>query len=255
MLFSDAEAGTWIPGYHHSAANSRFSRGDDLLVLDEPAEHMRREVGSNGHFVEYANGYSAGIPNGDAESYAVGPYSLDSGAHSQRVLHYFKGAGLPVDQIGGVGINTWMSEGGRVPLSDRETGALPELRKLIGYVTVVQRVVLGVPVEDSFAWAMFNKNDDVVYEQVWWPELRGSIIADIVAFQARLKDGGFVGRLLREDGEGRLVVHHATPTGERWYSQVTYDVWRKGDAQVRSFDVSGNETQLVAWSSPASGPK
>lgn len=105
--FPDAADGNRIPGHRHTAAYSKFNRGSGVAV-DQSTVDVRREIGANGMFIEYTNGYSAGIPNGNAESYALGPYSTDSAVHSQHVLQYFLGAGLPADQVAGTAINTWM---------------------------------------------------------------------------------------------------------------------------------------------------
>lgn len=259
MLFPDVDGNAPIAGYRHQANRSKFSRGVGALVIDNSTTYVRREIGSNGVFVEYDNGYSAGIPNGNSVSFSVGPYASSGAAHSARVLEYFKTAGLPEAQISGTAINTWMSEGGPTVESSESGKRLPlagaQERRLIGYVTIVQRAVDGVPVGDSFAWAMLNKDEEAIYEQVWWPDLRMSISAEIAAFKDRLAEPGFREQLVKGDGEGRLVVHHATPTGERWYSSVTYDVLLKGDPETHHFDVTGKEVRLAAWDPVADSGK
>lgn len=103
-----------------------------------------------------------------------------------------------------------------------------------------------MPVVDSFAWATFNRNGEVAYEQVWWPELRPGLVAEARAFQAALRVADFRNSLTGSDGDGQLAIHHATPTGERWYSTVSFDVPRKG-AEPKHFGVDGKEIRLAAW--------
>lgn len=248
MLFPDQLGPARIPGFSHVPQFSKFFRSNEVVSVEDDGV-VRKEIGPNGVFVHYANGYSAGIPNARAPSFQAGPYSNDVPTHHARVLAYFKSAGLPADQVGSTSVNTWMREGG--PMQEMTpqgpvAKAVVAYRELIGHVSIISRVVEGVRVADSFAWAMFNKNDEVVAEQVWWPELRDGLVAEVKAFKSALGPS-FRAKLPVElaQTQGELVIHHANPTGEKWYSTVSYDV-NQGQ-EMRHFDASGAQ---VSFNSP-----
>ena len=96
------------------------------------------------------------------------------------MVAYFKAAGLPPEQIGGVHVNTLMAGGGMVGARSSD--------RLVGYYSVVERVVDGMPVGDSYAWARFNIDDDVVEEEVFWPELPSEVRDQIGTSTMKLQD-------------------------------------------------------------------
>jgi hypothetical protein len=245
-------------GYRHTIAKSKFHLGTGPFIVEDDGM-IRKTRGEHGIFIEYSNGYSSGIPNARSGILNAAPYSQDSTAHTAHVLGYFKEAGLPQDQILRADIMTMMEEGGRMEEITPEGArvkAEPDYRKFHGFMTVLNRVVMGIPVPDSFAYAVFNADDRVTSETVWWPDLRATLIPEIEAFKRLAADPSYVASLPADVAKlpGALAIHHATPTGEHWYASVTYDVYRPSGLAVRHFDVAGKEVRF-GWSRPMSGVK
>jgi hypothetical protein len=107
-------------------------------------------------------------------------------------------------------------------------------------------------VEGSYAWAQFNKNEDVVAEEVWWPELPATVhqkIAElrgilgtpsaIVAWKAKLPS-----ELQPESGE--IVVHHARPTVDAWFVEVTVDFQKRGRLNIPRYTAAGTSFEPPA---------
>jgi hypothetical protein len=211
-------------------------------MLATPDGLERRYVGAQGAFFEWDNGFSAGIPNSPIVSEQRGPYAREPEAHRARVLAYFAKSGLPQDQIFGVSFTTKMQAQGRVD----DPVVRPEFVK---YTHTVHRGLAGgtVPVPESFAWASFNADDNVTFEEVWWPDLPSSVTVDVATMQATVapgQDATFRSRLPTEMAQkpGRVTVHHSMPSADHWYAQVTWDV--DHDSQTRSFDIRGSEVDF-----------
>lgn len=231
-----------IPGYRHTFANSRFAVGATAAVEDKGG--VRRYTGEDGVFLEWTNGFAHGIPNATASSKAAAPLSYDSATHSARTLAYFKAGGLPQDQIGDVAITTLIKQTGEVATGKQLS------RELLGYTTVIHRKIDEVLVAESVAWARFNINDDVVAEQVWWPELPPSLHDEISQFKAVLADPAQEVALRSKlppavaGKSGALAVHHARPVGQAWYLGVTLDI--TAGSRTFSFDRFGAERRYLA---------
>lgn len=244
-----------IAGYSHAPEKSRFARGEGEVRLEERST-ARKETSSNGVFAQMLNGFSLGVPDADAQSWNPGPFSSDADAHTERVVSYFLESGLPKEQMGGTTINTWIAQGGpttiTTPDGQRIAAQVNEQRVFLGYVSKLERQVAGVSVEDSFAWALLNAKSEAVWEEVWWPELRGTLLTDIERFKERTHDSEWLAGL-GQRGDGHLAIHHATPMGEKWYSVVTYDV--VGGPEVVHFDVDGRRLMLSAWEDAKGGAR
>jgi hypothetical protein len=131
---------------------------------------------------------------------------------------------------------------------------------LVSFTTILQRAVNGVSIPDSFAWATFNENDEVVSEQVWWPELPASARSEIAGFQAILQDASaaavFKSKLPSDlQGEqGTLALHHGPPTVVAPYASVTLDFTKRGNPNVRHLDKSGADVQFGSAAPVLPGP-
>lgn len=244
--------GPRIAGFRHERRQSKFALGTLLHVQEETtadgaAAVGARHVGTHGVFMEWANGFTMAIPNADAASDSAGPFSESSIAHNERVVRYFTEAGLPVDQIHNPHVITMIRHSGTIEGAKRGE---PPTRELIGFNTVIDRTIDSVPVADSYAWARFNKNDEVVAEQVWWPELPLALHDEIASFRSILGDmvarSSFRAKLPKavEGEDGTLCVHHSMPTGYGWYLKVTLDFVKRDRTHVLSFDRDGVEVKF-----------
>lgn len=169
-----------IRGYRHELTRSKFRPGTALESrLDQG---FQKVIGMDGVFaVRERTGWAAAVPNGGAPSTRRPRYPGVASDHNARVLSYFKVAGLPEEQIGGVHVHTLM-EGSGLTASARPTD------KLVAYYSLLERVVDGVPVADSFAWARFNADDEIVEEELYWPDLPSALHSQISEFKQKLAD-------------------------------------------------------------------
>jgi len=245
-------------GYQHVSSRSRFHMGN--LVEQKSEFGFAKQVGTEGVFATVPrSGWVLGIPNGDASSKNVGPLTSSPETHNQRVRDYFVGAGLAEGQIANINAHASMRQGGAIgdPGSDVAVFA--------GYTSVISRQINGVPVAESFAWASFNANDDVIEESVYWPTIADATIQEAKAFQDFVADAAigpaFRSALPRGITEGKIMIHHSP--GDPWATDevvVSYDILEAevgGSGQVRHFDRHGKAFQLKHESvtPPASSPK
>lgn len=243
-------AGDVLAGFRHTLANSLFWHGTTTPQLSDDGL-SKKYVGEFGAFVEWSNGFSLGLPNANSPSITAGPLSQSSAVHTDRVLSYFKGAGIPADQIGEVRLTTLMQRGGD---STGET-----FSNLVGFTTILTRKIDGVRVEGSFAWAQFNANNVVVAEQVWWPELPSSLLTKTQAlrqtFASAAQEAVYRAKLPPEvaTAKGEVVLHHAPPLAVDWFSDVTFDI--QGEAgTVRAFDSASAEVIYASRLLPTPPP-
>lgn len=205
---------------------------------------MLATVGSEGTFVEWANGFSAGIPDAHAPADHAAPFSLTGETHNQRVVAYFKACGLPEAQIGEIQISAAMQQTGTL-----ERKNAPQL---IGYTTTLGRQAAGVRVAGSYAWASFNANDDVVAERVWWPELPKRLSDEAAAFAQSMRvtssSGAYRASLPADVAAevGEVVIWHSPPFWKSWTARTLWEVRAKGDASSRTFDLDGREVDLAS---------
>ncbi len=238
-------------GFRHTLSKALPSGSMSPLRTETGADGTTRHFTDTGVFVEMANGYSSFSLNGHGSLDKYTPFSNNAETHNSRVKSYFLAAGLPASQIGDVSIATLMREGGTASLADTQ-------RELLGYMTILRRVVDGVPVATSCAWAQFNAEGRVVAERVWWPPLAESTRTQLAEFSAVISNAArkseFNDRLPRsaQTSNGRLVIHHALPLGEKWYERVTWDV-SIGNVDY-SFDINGQELRIVGWTDEWEAP-
>ena len=236
-----------IPGYRHSIAASKF--WSISPKVDKASSSFTRYAGDDRMMIVLPNGFVSGSTHANAVARGVGAYSTDSNAHNAHVVSYFLAAGMPADQMSAPHVTT------RV-LSVGTEAAGETARRLLGYTTVIGRVVEGTRIEGSFAWAEFNKNNETIDEQVWWPELPASIRDDVNIMKSVVGDSSksatLRSKLPREvDGEaGEIVVHHEPPMGASFPTKVTLDFGKPGRPTVLSFDINGEPVQFVPTVDP-----
>jgi hypothetical protein len=64
--------------------------------------------------------------------------------------------------------------------------ATPASGHLQFFTTIIPRVVGGIRIVGSYAWATFNANGEVVGEEVFWPQLPQSLLADAIALRTKV---------------------------------------------------------------------
>lgn len=229
-----------MPGYAHSLARSRFKigQGPSLEVNTPTLQRWRGTLGSIAF--DPTNSWSMAILNADAPA---GPYILDETTHNDRVKAYFLAAGIPLDQIGSVQ-TTYQAH----VTGTRGANSGPQLDSI---TSILRRVVHGIPVPESVAWAKMTTDGNVDAECVFWPPIDSSTLQNAVNLAAKVADQGghaaLVARLppiVREIG---VVIHHtdpsmhSTPTAYAAFDAVV------GSVQVeapRHFDSNGTEFRL-----------
>lgn len=205
-LSSSEMASSSIAGYAHTFDKSKFRVGRGPSDLSNSG--FLKVVGPYGVFaVDPVNHHAAGVANADSPT---GTFTRSASDHEARVLSYFATAGVPSDQVGGVHSTVSAAGGGR--------GGDPDATRAmsIQYTSIVGRAIKGIPVAESHAWARFDDNDDVVAEDVYWPEIPTDALDEALTIADQLKDtataAGFRAKLPAEvaTAEGRVLIRHSS---------------------------------------------
>jgi len=236
--------------FKHSFANSKFHIGANAGAMTHLG--LNKYVGSEGSFAtDPRNGSVRAILNGDSPTLLnFKPLTNDPAVHNATTLAYFKGAGLPAAQVGDVQALPSMQGG-----SDAKGNV--DAPKFTGYASIVYRTVSGVRVPDSFAWAIFDANNEVVQESVHWPEIPQAAIAEALAMQKMMASpasaAAFHASLPAEAqaaaaaDEGEVTIRHGATDAADPSPFASYDVLvpgRNGErGKTRHFDRSGKEIQ------------
>jgi hypothetical protein len=228
------------PGFQQGPERSRFALGGATHEVQEYG--FAKLVGPNGVFsTNLHNGMVIALPNANAPVAAAPPgYAPDPDRHSSAVLQYFREAGLPKDQIGGMHVLTRLSLSGR-------TGERAGSPSVDGYTSVIERQVEGIPVPDSFAAAQLDPQGQVTAEWVYWPAIPASVIATAKQLRTALTGPGpqqsFLARLPSYLPPGQVVIRHAsgTVTGP-FQAFASYDVLARLE--------SGGGTGLPGYPAP-----
>jgi hypothetical protein len=235
------------PGYVHHANASKFHLGANTSLTSDG--YLERTVGDEGAFtLEPIKGVSLAILAAKAPVAQRPPLTTDGDAHNAAVRAYFVTAGLPESQIDSVSVHAHMQAGGLI------TAGFPE-SKLVKFTSVISRIVGGVPVSDSSAYASFNADGETTSEFLYWPQIPAATLADAKALQERISDPDQLASLLAQAGlqasalGGRVVIHHTRhtqlPPLEFW---ATYDVM-VGKSEIH-VDSNGKVNQLGAHAQP-----
>jgi hypothetical protein len=244
-------SGDVAAGYLHAPQNSRFRIG---TFKDEKSEHgLRKTIGSDGVFaVDERNGSALGVPNGDAVALLKRPLTTNADVHNERVLAYFKSAGLPSAQVSGVHVTASMI-GSAHGVDESPESVDVQGADLEGFQSVLERTIDGVPVPDSFAWARFNEDDDSVWENVHWPPIPRGVVEAARAMQRSLEATGKRQGLaklagVRDPTTLRVTIRHSSfavegPVASLASVDAIVD-GGKGKARVAHLDLEGRELSL-----------
>jgi hypothetical protein len=238
--------------FRHLRSASRFNVGKDAREVREAG--FTKTVGSEGVFATHdTTGAVYSVPNATASAARARPLS-DPKAHTEQVLAYFKGSGVPQDEIGGTHITTAMAAEGTA-------GEAPHQVKprLVGYYTHLDRVIDGIPVVGSMAWARLSDAGEVVEESVYWPAISSNTVAGARALAAiaadPAKEASLRSAITRNAPDaaglkGRVIIKH-TPGHEspEFVEAAVYDVeitniGGKGATVHKSFDIVGKQVRL-----------
>lgn len=244
--------------FRHSLSVSRFRIGQVVTQVGEAG--VARTVGTFGVFaVEQANGAvlavpsSPGIPKRNAASIpSVKALTTDASIHNARVFEYFRAAGLPTSEVGGMHVTTTME--GSAPI--RQRTILPSDSHFVAYTTHLERQIDGIPVTDSQAWASFNANDEVTSEGVFWPAIPAEVVAQAQTLRKLTADAArhnalrsSIQKTMPELGDtaGRVVIAHTPPSYRGPITTVAvYEVTPRGiGAYVHRFDETGSPVVLA----------
>lgn len=245
--------------FRHTLHRSRFRIGQIIQAAQDST--IERTVGEGGVFaINLLNGAALATPSArsnGAKRDAVEEVprfralSTDPSVHTARVLSYFKAAGLPMEEVGGTHVTTEMA--GRASKVQRVIR--PENTYFVAYTTHLERVLAGVPVVNSQAWATFDVDDNVESEGVYWPAIPMDVVEqsirlrDIVADPSRLNAlRTDISKNIHDLGDtpGRVVIAHTSPTfgGTPAFVAAYEVVSHSSPAIIRHFDEKGSLLQL-----------
>jgi hypothetical protein len=177
------------------------------------------------------------------------------------VRAYFAKSGIPIEQIGAVKGRTLLEATGSANERDRATP------KVIGYYTVLERSVDGIPVADSFAWARVNVEGHIVEEAVYWPAIAGTVVANARQLREVRDDPErrrtFAALISAEGSSAQIAIRHSSASSDepfeafasvdllvkvmapRTEQSSNYDkTLMSQTAYVRHFDIDGKALQL-----------
>ena len=243
-----------IAGFVLSAGASKFCLGAGTTM--DLGGTMQRLVGAEGVIGTTSNGATFSVPNADAPGLSVPAFSTDPMVHNEHVLEYFLGAGLPSVQVGDVHATTVVTSGG----SAKDWAS--QVSTFVAHNTVIDRKVQGIRIAGSYAWARFNKNDEVVEEQVFWPTLPGALLDTALALAATMSSPSLMAKYIAalpsevQNLESEVVIHH-TPSVIATVSGFASVDFKERSAQAeRSFDASGRELRITDfWPQVPLSPK
>jgi len=255
-------------GYRHALERSRFEVGASDAGPRRVEEHgFAKVVGPRGVFATHLrNGLVIAVPSdgapkaGASQAATEARYGAGPDRHNAQVLEYFRAAGLPGDQIGGVHANTYLSA----------RGSTSELRpaqpQVDGYASILERKVEGHAVVDSVAWARLDDRGRSISEWIYWPPIPARALEEARELEALLGGAGrgdFLARLPAGLPPGRVVIRHSSAVAEGPFEAfASYDVAepvsqpalpgeqaasparRRASTVVRHFDVTGVERRL-----------
>jgi hypothetical protein len=242
------------PSYNHTVGVSRFRLGDSRREMSDA--NWYKVVGSDGVFA--TDPYTGAVranPNGDAPAAHTPALTANPDEHNARVLAYFRGAGLPMDQVGGAHVTTIMKVEGSADAVSH--GQRPTF---VAYTTIVERTIEGIRVPDSFAWARFNARDEVVAEAVYWPAIPAAAITDAKALRDQLADPARSTAYRAQLGVpeasakgGMVTIRHPGATSRGAFEafagydvHVPYGDRMNGRGRTVHFDASGRVRELPA---------
>jgi hypothetical protein len=222
----DLSGATW------SLAKSKFAFGG--TPTESSSQGQDHFTGPEGAGIAYAGGAMM-IPNAGAPAGGRPDFSNDANIQTAHVRAYLQTFGIPDCQVSSV--SQLGSGGGGGPVGGPTT-------TYAGHLTIaLNRGIGGSMIADSHANAEMNDQDASSREDIWWPAIPASVVAQakqmqtdfadpakLAAFQAKLPDG---------DGAlpGVIRIHHNYPDSKTFSAVVTWDVERNGSGI--SYDANG----------------
>ncbi len=259
--------------FEHRIENSRFDVGAD--PHDQSDARHRRLAGDRGVFsVDTVTGAALAIPSSsgipkDQAAIASLPVALtnDPDRHSAEVRKYLLAAGVPQAEVGGMYVTTTMAGGGPI-----EDGVQPSRSTFLWYTTHLERSLMGIPVENSVAFAALGSDGRAITEGVYWPAIPAPVVRQAIALKARLDSPAqaraFLDkvRLARPDAAGAegevRIVHTGAGYHGGFEARAVYSVVVRtpggGKARIVRFDEDAQVVQLadeVVNRSRADSPK
>jgi hypothetical protein len=252
-----------------SPSASRFDIGANARV--ETNGPYQRHIGDKGVFmVDKVTGATLAVPTsptiakppvGQRSEASTPPLALpqplstDPVKHSAVAAQYLTKAGVPAKEIGGTHVTTTMAGGGPIA-----AGVQPGKSKLLFYTTHLERKLNGVPVENSYAFAAFDKDGKVITQGSFWPAIPASVVRQALALKAKLakpsqrsgflaaaQDASFGGEV-KDAGEVRIVHtgfdHHGQFEAKAVVTTTAKSAFG-GKAQVIRLDENQGKVKLA----------
>jgi hypothetical protein len=210
------------------------------------AGKIQRTEGPRGIWaIDTVSGWSGASPSPEVlNNYR--PYGSTMEEHNAKVKEYFIAAGLPADQIGEVGGTTQVMETGPTDHWDQHA------TRLLGYTTVIRRVIDGVPISDSTAIASLADSGKAIRESVYWPAIPKAVVAEAKGLMVQLAGEGmtnFRARLPSEvdwsDASARVVVRHRSDSSEGPPQAHAVVEMTASAGAVRHFESTGAEFETA----------
>lgn len=230
-----------ISGYTHSLKRSAFRPGNGSTVT---TGGVTKFVGVDGVFATTAAGLVMAIPNSNAVSASRPALTSVGEEHNAYVRKYFVNCGMPADQISGASAHATM----HAAVDPLNPDPKPTSHGTFDwYSSVLYRAIDGIPVPDSFAWARFNADGDVVAESVFWPDVPLSVLKEAQALKAKISadPSGFKAKLpaylqasvadpaaQQKLSGGGVVIRHSSGEGNSAPTfHAVFDVTPSGNLQ------------------------
>ena len=228
------------------------------------SEHdYAKRRGDQGTFaIDQKNGSTYGVPKANARAQLLVPFGKSPAEHDAFVLDYFRKCGIPAEQIGAVQGRMLLEATGR---ADEKEQAVPKVK---AYYSVLQRVVDGIRVPDSFAWARANEKGEIVDEAVYWPALSRETLTSAQrlrdAWSDEYRRRELSARIHGDDPRTAVAIRHSAASSHDAFKEfasidVYVSVAAPGPEQVptasatsslshvsyiRHFNLEGTELQL-----------
>lgn len=234
-----SKAGDRVPGFFLTPDRSRFAAG--AFIGSDDIGVFVRHVGKHGVIAVSPSGGTLSVLDADAPSLGRPALSDDPEIHNARVRDYFIEAGLPEAQIEGVSVTTLMEAHGSTLDEHRE-------HRFVGYNSILRRAIQGIVVRGSVAWARFNADDEVVAEEVYWPEIPRHLVEEAHALEAERREGRAASRLPEEVRERQIsvAIWHSDYLERELRAGAGYVVKGEAAEHDRFFDAAGDEVRTVA---------
>jgi len=219
-------------GAQYDVTKSHFAFGGPPVRGDENG--LVRWVGPDGVVAIDVSGAELGLMNGGAAETNLPDWSNDPVALGAHVREYFLSFGVA---------------GCQMPETQAFGGS--------GGSTIgIERLVDGIPVAESLAYARFNNNEQTTSEAFYWPTVPAAVVDAARALHARLADPTMAAAYkallpAADQGEGEVLIHHTGSSSTAAFaSAATYDVQEDGGllgmGRVASFDAMGHDV-TTTW--------